>query len=64
MHELKTEDGFDEYNKGIVKLNFEKPLSLRGRWAFNLKDMQENDTAVLESFDLRSPFAEKVDCSK
>jgi len=47
-----------------VKLNFEKPMSLRGRWAFNLKDMQENDNAVLESFDFRAPFAEKVDCGR
>jgi subtilisin-like proprotein convertase family protein len=39
-------------------------MNLRGRWALNLQDMQENDTAVLKSFDLRAPLAEKVDCRK
>jgi hypothetical protein len=64
VHDLKTEDGYDEFNRARVKLSFKKPMNLRGRWALNLQDMQENDTAVLKSFDLRAPLAEKVDCRK
>ena len=64
VHELKTEGGFDSDNQARVKIAFEKPLQLRGRWLLNLKDTQENDTATLKSFELRAPFAEKVDCGK
>ena len=64
VHEVKTEGGFDSDNQARVKITFEKPLQLRGRWLLNLKDTQENDTATLKSFELRAPFAEKVDCDK
>lgn len=63
-HELKTEGGFDHENRARVKVKFEKTMNLRGRWKLNLTDTQENDTMTLESFDLRAPFAEKVDCGK
>jgi len=64
VHELKTEGGFDADNRARVKITFDKPLQLRGRWLLNLKDTQENDTATLESFELRAPHAEKVECDK
>jgi subtilisin-like proprotein convertase family protein len=61
-HTLKTEGDFDADNIARLKVTFPEPVNIKGRWFLKLRDTQENDTASLESFELRAPFAEKVNC--
>ncbi|MEY4064318.1 MAG: hypothetical protein RIR26_526 [Pseudomonadota bacterium] len=63
-HHLKTDGDFDVNNTARLKVTFSEPLNIKGRWLLKLRDTQENDTATLESFELRAPLAENVSCQK
>jgi hypothetical protein len=61
---IKTGNIFDYDSRGVAKIELESPISLKGEWKLLVRDIQENDTATLKSYQLRAPLAEKVECGK
>jgi subtilisin-like proprotein convertase family protein len=64
MMPIKTGDMFEYGSRDVAKIALDSPRSLNGEWTLRVRDIQENDTATIKSYQLRAPFAEKVECGK
>lgn len=60
---LNVEGLFEAGSKVSVRVQLPSKTTVTGEWALRVRDLYEDDVAVLKAFGLRIPHGEKVSCS-